>query len=68
MYIHESAFLGLERIVKMLKEKKVNNKKRIHFTLKDAAQLSPMAVSIMMQLNLETVKDGKLGQTNRGRS
>ena len=30
MYIHESAFLGLERIVKMLKEKnvKVGNKTR----------------------------------------
>jgi hypothetical protein len=68
MYIHQNAFLGLDKIVKMLKSKKVNKKNKIHFTMKDAGDLSPMAVNILLQLDLDTVRDGKYGKNFKERA
>ena len=59
--IHETALIGFEQIVAMLKSKKVFKNKSIIVSLKDLKKfMSPISISILRQLSLKTLKDGRL--------
>jgi hypothetical protein len=59
--IHETALIGFEQIVAMLKSKKVFKNKSIIVSKKDLEKfMSPISISILRQLNVKTLKEGKI--------
>jgi len=65
MYMHENVKVAFEQVTKMLKEKKTCKNGKVFFSLKDADVLSPMAIDILLQLDMETVRSGKLKSQER---
>lgn len=58
--IHETTLIGFEQIVSMLKSKKVFKNKSILVSMKDINKfMSPISISILRQLNLKTLKEGR---------
>jgi hypothetical protein len=59
--IHETALIGFEQIVAMLKSKKVFKNKSIIVSRKDLEKfMSPISISILRQLKVKTLKEGKI--------
>jgi hypothetical protein len=59
--IHETALIGFEQIVAMLKSKKVFKNKSIIVSKKYLEKfMSPISISILRQLNVKTLKEGKI--------
>jgi len=65
MYMHENVKVAFEQVTKMLKEKKTCKNGKVFFSLKDADVLSPIAVDVLLQLDMETVRSGKLKAKER---
>jgi basic membrane lipoprotein Med (substrate-binding protein (PBP1-ABC) superfamily) len=65
MYMHENVKVAFEQVTKMLKEKKTCKNGKVFFSLKDADVLSPIAVDVLLQLDMETVRSGKLKSQGR---
>jgi hypothetical protein len=60
MYMHENVKVAFEQVTEMLKGKKVCKNKKVFFSLKDAHNsLSPIAINILLQLDMETVRSGR---------
>jgi basic membrane lipoprotein Med (substrate-binding protein (PBP1-ABC) superfamily) len=59
MYMHENVKVAFKQVTEMLKNKKTCKNGKVFFSLKDANVLSPMAIDILMQLDMETVRSGK---------
>jgi len=58
--IHETTLIGFEQIVSMLKSKKVFKNKSIILSMKDINKfMSPISLSILSQLDIKTLRDGK---------
>ena len=66
MYVHENVKVAFEQVTEMLKEKKICKNKKVFFSLKDAHNsLSPIAIDILLQLDIETVRSGKFKSKER---
>ena len=65
MYMHENVKVAFEQVTKMLKEKKTCKNGKVFFSLKDADVLSPIAVDVLLQLDMETVRSGKFKSQER---
>jgi hypothetical protein len=66
MYMHENVKVAFEQVTEMLKEKKVCKNKKVFFSLKDVDNsLSTIAINILLQLDMETVRSGKLKSQER---
>ena len=65
MYMHENIKVAFKQVTEMLKNKKTCKNGKVFFSLKDADVLSPIAIDILMQLNIETVRSGKLKSQER---
>jgi len=65
MYMHKNVKVAFEQVTKMLKEKKTCKNGKVFFSLKDADVLSPIAVDVLLQLDMETVRSGKLKSQER---
>ena len=65
MYMHENVKVAFKQVTEMLKNKKTCKNGKVFFSLKDADVLSPIAIDILMQLNIETVRSGKLKSQER---
>ena len=66
MYVHENVKVAFEQITQMLKEKKISNNKKVFFSLKDVNNsLSPIAIDIILQLDIETLKSAKFKSKER---
>tara|TARA_X000001382_G_scaffold75711_1_gene52962 strand:- start:989 stop:1231 length:243 start_codon:yes stop_codon:yes gene_type:complete len=59
MYMHENVKVAFKQVTEMLKNKKTCKNGKVFFSLKDADVLSPIAIDILMQLDMETVRSGK---------
>ena len=60
MYVHENVKDAFKKVTEMLKNKKTCKNGKVFFSLKDADVLSPMAVDVLLQLDMETIRSGKL--------
>tara|TARA_A200000159_G_scaffold15399_1_gene12745 strand:- start:1446 stop:1688 length:243 start_codon:yes stop_codon:yes gene_type:complete len=60
MYMHENVKVAFKQVTEMLKNKKTCKNGKVFFSLKDADVLSPIAVDVLLQLDMETVRSGKL--------
>jgi hypothetical protein len=65
MYMHENVKVAFKQVTEMLKNKKTCKNGKVFFSLKDADVLSPIAIDILMQLDMETVRSGKLKSQER---
>tara|TARA_R110001583_G_scaffold54911_1_gene167657 strand:+ start:308 stop:550 length:243 start_codon:yes stop_codon:yes gene_type:complete len=65
MYMHENVKVAFKQVTEMLKEKKTCKNGKVFFSLKDADVLSPIAIDILMQLDMETVRSGKFKSQER---
>jgi hypothetical protein len=66
MYMHENVKVAFEQVTEMLKNKKTCKNGKVFFSLKDAHNsLSPIAIDILMQLDMETVRSGKFKSQER---
>jgi len=65
MYMHENVKVAFKQVTEMLKNKKTCKNGKVFFSLKDANVLSPMAIDILMQLDMETVRSGKFKSQER---
>ena len=65
MYMHENVKVAFKQVTEMLKNKKTCKNGKVFFSLKDADVLSPIAIDILMQLDMETVRSGKFKSEER---
>ena len=65
MYMHENVKVAFKQVTEMLKNKKTCKNGKVFFSLKDADVLSPIAIDILMQLDMETVRSGKFKSQER---
>ena len=65
MYMHENVKVAFKQVTEMLKNKKTCKNGKVFFSLKDADVLSPIAVDVLLQLDMETVRSGKFKAKER---
>jgi hypothetical protein len=66
MYMHENVKVAFKQVTEMLKNKKTCKNGKVFFSQKDAGTfLSPIAIDILLQLDIETVRSGKFKSEER---
>jgi len=66
MYMHENIKVAFAQVTEMLKNKKTCKNKKVFFSQKDAQTfLSPIAIEILLQLDKETIRLGRVKREER---